>query len=645
MNPRTFVPRCLAAAALAAALALTACGGSDGPNTGTVTISHAGGTTQGVAGLQRDARPAATTAAMLPLTINAMHVSFLDAQGKVVHGPVEVQAAPEVTLRDVPLSATTAKVDYLRNGGMATHTDDEPLVWRDRVAQASPQPAAAPASKSRWTSSVENGVASLKVRTGSDPNAPAADFLMRGVAYSPAPIGFSNKNGPGFGDLFWDTPGGFLDFERVWKRDMENIRGLGFNTLRTYSLIANFINNDGSIPTREQINAPGSLLVRQHQKFLDEAWNNGHNPLYVIVGIPMPADIYVLSNFNDPANREKIRYWDENFTATVQQMKDHPAVIGFTIFNEIGGTGDFSGSGANPTHYWSQVKKYSERAKTTAPDKLVGWAFNDDAGFANNTIEYRKQYAQSIDFYGVNAFQAQQLNTTLDPWVASAQGTAARPVILTEFGLPATGRRDESVIKPYVEPGLTTARNTIGARQNISPSALVVPSTDPGFLALTFSTEAGVLSIYADDSTIAKTAAAVGPLIDVAFKTPIVAGLVYFEWSDEWWKQDSYANFLSPAPGGGFLSFNLVNQRDDRQEGTGATRIGFPNGYWDEEGFGLNAIALDGRAANQVYTDNLGGKGGNVQVDRLTPRTELLNTVTGAFRNAEATRRSALGNR
>lgn len=638
------VPRCLAAAAMAAALALTACGGSGGPATGTVTISHAGTSAQGTSGLLRDARPAAT-AAMLPLQINAMHVRFLDAKGNVVHGPVEVSAAPEVTLRDVPMSATTAKVDYLRNGGFATHTDDEPIAWNGTAGSAAPQPAAAPAATSRWAASVDaGGVARLTVRAGSDQGAAPSEFLMRGVAYSPAPIGFSNKNGPGFGDLFWDTPGGFLDFERVWKRDIENIRAQGFNTIRTYSLIANFINNDGSIPTRASITAPGSLLVRQHNKFLDEAWNHGHNPVYVIVGIPMPEAIYVKPSFDAPGNADAIRFWDDNFTATVQQLKDHPAVIGFTIFNEIGGPPDFVLDAARATHYWSQVKKYSERAKSSAPDKLVGWAFFDNPDFASKTIDYRKQYAQAIDFYGVNAFQAEQLNSTLDPWAASLQGSAARPIILTEFGLPATGRRDESTVKPYIDPGLTSARATIGAREGLSPALLMPPSTDPAFLNdRIVTTEASALSIYADDTTIGRTAAAVGRLIPKVFQTPIAAGLVYFEWSDEYWKQDSYANFLIPSQS--TRSVNLVNTRIDRQEGTGVPRIAFPNGYWDEEGFGLNAIALDGRTADQVYTDNLGGKGGNVQVDRLTPRTELLNTVTSAFRNAEATRRSALGTR
>ena len=81
-----------------------------------------------------------------------------------------------------------------------------------------------------------------------------------------------------------------------------------------------------------------------------------------------------------------------------------------------------------------------------------------------------------------------------------------------------------------------------------------------------------------------------------------------------------------------------------RQEG-GAFVGYFPNRFYDEEGFGLNSIALDGREAGQVYTDKLGGKGANVQVDKLTPKTALMDAVTNAYRNAEQERRAALGTR
>ncbi len=592
---KPLIPRSLLAAAIAGAFVLASCGGSDTPaDKGDVTISTRAGATS--------SSPQKDTSSVLPDGVDSMQVKFEDASGTLVYGPVEVTAMPVVTIKDVPLTAKSISVDYLRNGGYALATDDEAITWSGANGSSSPLPTAAAPSTTQWQASMDdNGIAKLTVAVE---GAPAKDFLAKGVAYSPAPIGFSNKDGPSFGDVFWDTPGGFLDFELVWKRDMENIRSHGFNSIRTYSLISNFIKNDGSIPTPAEVSAQGSLLVRQHKKFLDAAWNNGVNPIYVIVGIPMPDTIYVKSAFDAPGNAKSNEFWDNNFTATIAQMKDHPAVIGFTIFNEVGGRCHYADpvppapttkeerkcEGSEdlalywqqlqtyPVHYWSQVKKYADRAKAMAPGKLIGWAFNDDADFAASTVEYRKQYAQSVDFYGVNVFQAEQLATALDPWLKAKQSDAARPILMTEYGLPATGHRNPN----------------------------------------------DWLSIYSDDATVKLTAAAVGKLIPKAFEHPSVTGMFYFEWSDEWWKQ----------PGDG--------NRNDRQEGI-RTSNAFPNKYWDEEGFGLYSIALGDRTAAQVYTDNWGGKGGNLQVDKLTPRTELLDTVTTAFKNAEQTRQNALG--
>jgi len=572
-------------AASMATVFIAGCGGSSGsddpPTTGDVTISHGASSASAMAHSSQQAAaaiPAATDVvqdhAPLPDGVNAMQVEFRDSAGQLLYRPIEVEAAPQVTIQGVPLNASSLTVDYLRNGGYALASDDEDIVWNDAVSSVSPVPAGVAPSTTQWNSGIDaqgNARFTVAVEGGT-----AQSFLTKGVGYSPAPIGFSNKNGPSFGDVFWDTPGGFLDFENVWKRDLEVIRGHGFNAVRTYSLIANFINDDGTIPDQAAINSPDSLLVREHKKFLDEAWNNGVDPIYVIVGIPMPEVIFDKNYFDNTANAKEIEYWDNNFTATVTQMQNHPAVLGFTIFNEIGGGADrYADNAAKAQHFWGQVQNYAERAKRIAPDKLVGWAYFDDPQFASKTLDYRRQYAKAIDFYGINAFQVEQLATTLDPWKQSAQSDTARPILLTEYGLPTTVRDGGGDLPP----------------------------------------------IRSTEASIKKTAEVVGKVIPQAFKHPVVAGMFYFEWSDEWWKQ-----------GGG---------SDIKQEG-GARVDYFPQQHWDEEGFGLYSIALGDRSAEQVYADAAWKKGSNVQVDKLTPKTELLDVLKDIYKNAEQIREAAL---
>ena len=577
MKPHASVPRALFAAALSVSLILAGCGGSsDPPAVGEVTISHLAAAT--AVSAQKSASP-------LPTNVDAMQIEFFDNAGRSVLGPVEVGAEPVVTIPNVPLSAISTTVSYLRNGGYRLAKDDEDIAWDGAKGSASPGPALVGPSYTRWKTSVgANGVASVSLSSSEVDSGAPKEILLKGVAYSPAPIGFSNKEGPGFGDLFWDTPrpNDFLDFDLVWKRDLEKIRAKGFNSVRVYSLIANFIKDNGDIPSVAEIADANQLRIREHKKFLDEAWNNGVNPIYVLAGISMPSIIWLKGSFDDPNKAKEKEYWDNNFTATVTQLKDHPAIIGLTMFNEQGGESDFMGTSASSTHYWSQIQKYSERAKTIAPDKLIGWAFFDNVPFAENTKEKRRAYAKSVDFYGVNMFQPQSVSPSLDPWKKERQDDAARPVFLTEFGIPATGHRDNS------------------------PNPL---------------------AIYSDVTTVQKAAESMARMLPLVFQHPAVAGVFYFEWNDEWWKQDP------------LLGVTTINTR---QEG-GEIRNYFPNGFYDEEGFGLNSIALGDRSPTQVYTDKLWGKGGNVQVDILTPKTSLMEAVTNAYRNAEQGRRTALG--
>lgn len=123
-----------------------------------------------------------------------------------------------------------------------------------------------------------------------------------------------------------------------------------------------------------------------------------------------------------------------------------------------------------------------------APDKLIGWAFFDNVPFAENTKENRPAYAKSVDFYGVNAFQPQTVSPLLDAWKKERQDDTARPVFLAEFGIPSTGHRNDN--------------------------------SDP-------------LAIYSDASTIQKAADSMAKMLPLVFQHPAVAGVFYFEWSDE----------------------------------------------------------------------------------------------------------------
>lgn len=527
---------------------------------------------------------------------DAVQMVFADASGRVVLGPLEVPTAGLIRVEKVPLSAAEVEIDYLRNGGLAVYESDTALHWSGAGVQVNNPPyVTAGLSRSVWAAAVDaSGHAQLTVRTQGVPgtggtlSAPKP-FKVKGVAYSPAPIGYSNKFGPAFGDLFFDTfaPQSFLDFEKVWRRDSEKIRR-NFNTVRVYSMMAIQVDPGTGLPPAD----PQAAQEFRHEKFLDALWNNGVDPVYVIVGVPMPDRIFIKSVYDAPDPNGEKRFWDTNFTRTVTQLKDHPAVLGFTIFNELGSVNEWTAADTPAAlHYWGQVQVYSQRAKRIAPDKLAGWAFFDAPSLVREARDKLKIYAKAVDFYGVNAFQRDTISATLDNYRSSELGEAAKPVILTEYGLPPTYHADTSTFQP---PGVSG----------------------------TFPTKANIDSIADSPASIDAAAQAVARVIPQALNHPINAGMTYFEWSDEWWKQDPFAYNNQGLP--------AVATEITRWNG-GLPNPGFPGGYGDEEGFGLHSIATNGRAPEQVYTVNPGTPAGNTTPDLLTERSALFRAVVGAY--------------
>lgn len=607
-------------------------GASSHNSTGTVSIAHDGFAPEA---LQReDDRP------LIPPGVDAMQLTFHDAAGNVVHGPVEVPVSTTVQVPGVPTTAREVEIDYLRNGGYCLYTDREALDWQGGAAYVSdPDPAAAAPPSSAWRAWMDDaGKAHLGVRVN---GAAEAGFLVKGVAYSPAPIGYNTRQSTDLGDFFWDTPNKdwFLDWDGVWKRDLEKIREMGFNTVRVYSMIPYHLGTNGEVPDPDKIPSEGQFLY-EHKKFLDACWNNGDRPIYVLVGVPTSDEIWYKHVYDlkdsDPNIGRIVKFWEAAWPEMVKQVGDHPAVLGFVMFNEKAFPQYFADGEPEAGHWWSQVKKFSEESKTKAPQKLVGWATNDDPTIPARSRGYLASHGGFLDFFGVNGYQPDQWNASLDPYLKSNLGNLARPVILTEFGMPGTGRDDKTMFQPYKEPALTQCKNVLAQRYGVSPSQVEIPGgTDTN---LSFPTPESVRTIRDMGADAAGTA--VGRSVPKAFEHLVCVGMTYFDWSDEYWKQESYIPFFIPGPNGSKKTVYYAELDPKLQEG-GFPNPSFPNGTWDEEGFGLHSIALSGRTADQVYGVQPWNPGGNTRPDALTPRAALVQALLTAYQNAETSRAKA----
>lgn len=607
--------------------------------------------------------------ASVPPGVDTLSLRFYDERNNPVHGPIRVAASNDIELRAVPLSARYIDIDYLRNGGFALYEDREIIDWRssreslEKAARSAlvddPDPGPARPQTTAWSTSVDNGGrARLSVSVN---GAEAEAFLVKGMAYAPAPIGYDTRSAGDLGDLFWQTPAkayamnaGFPDWTKLWQRDVGTLRELGLNAVRVYNMMPYHLafNPDGTLVDPDAY-ANGDPLpngspwyVYKHTKFLDALWNNGEQPLYVLIGIPLPNEIWFKPSYDnrqtDPAIAAVIRFWDRVFTAQVEEVADHPAVLGFALFNENNGAANYTPA-SHAEHFWNQVRQYSERAKALAPDKLVGWAAFDDGGaFIRENMDYLRSHGGAIDFFGVNTYQLSDWEPALSAYRRDNLGDLARPVILTEFGFPATARNDTTQFRPYQEPGLSTCKARIAAAENVS-EADITPSGD---VNLTLPTLASALSLYETPDTHEAVASVLRRMVSAAFNHPISTGMMYFEWSDEWWKQEPAAAFLIPDRSvpdpNARKTVHCLPFRVDRKEG-GNPNSGFPNGYWDEEGFGLHAVELNGRDKNVPFSGDWSVPGGNTHPDKLIRREPMMKALLDGYAGAEQRRAEVLG--
>jgi hypothetical protein len=98
-------------------------------------------------------------------------------------------------------------------------------------------------------------------------------------------------------------------------------------------------------------------------------------------------------------------------------------------------------------------------------------------------------------------------------------------------------------------------------------------------------------------------------MLPKAFQQPLCLGLYYFEFCDEWWNQPGSPNIYT------------------WWGGTEAS--GFPNGSWDQEGFGLYSNRRGDNLKNNdpIWKNN----GPNMPIDVHTERKELTAQVSKAF--------------
>lgn len=216
-----------------------------------------------------------------------------------------------------------------------------------------------------------------------------APFTVRGVCYSPTPIGGRGDSYP-YGDYYTAA------YLPLIERDLVNLRRMGCNVIRVY----------------------GWAIGADHSAFLDLCYNDGQQPIYVLI-----------NRWIDPATNwtstQALNALSTDWTAIATEAADHPAVMGMILGNEANMV---NGNGDNPA-FWQAMNALASTVKANAPDKLVGVAITDalpQVGTYNSVLP-------ALDFWGIQVYRG----TGFYGFFADYANRSSKPLIITEFGFDA----------------------------------------------------------------------------------------------------------------------------------------------------------------------------------------------------------------
>lgn len=394
-------------------------------------------------------------------------------------------------------------------------------------------------------------------------------FQVKGVNYSPVPIGASFDDGDKIGDVFFDY------FTPVHKVDLPLIREMGANTLRLY----------GMFPWHPQ---KGSLEPRDHTKFLDLAYNNGEDPLYIWVSYPISSSIFRYKVVNSlpadgdfyvilptgPKGADQIWVMDEEaeqpgfdwlgqqtagerresdreaYLALAEKYKDHPAVFGWVLGNELNSPQNRT----NPA-YWKYLNDLAGELKEVSPNKETMVTLIDDGMITLRKVKELGIDVSNIDIWGINSYRGNVHDGQNNFGVGAGslfkefEAVSSKPLIVSEFG-PSSTTRQEIIDQKLLPAEIGDMTDLI----KLCQTGTMVELPD----------EAELAALYIE-----------GHWEDIENNRSVVSGGIVFEWQDEYWKAGD-KNEQTPSK---------------------ATNIDFPGGCWDEEGFGIMGVGLNRNSA------------------------------------------------
>jgi len=253
-------------------------------------------------------------------------------------------------------------------------------------------------------------------------------FTVKGVAYSPTPVGES----PALGYNWWMDPG-------TYTNDFPMLKEMGANTIRTY----------GSDATREA---------------LDNAYANG---IYVIMG----HWVNYWLDLSDESNRQSEI---EKYLEFVRKWKNHPAVLMWCFGNEVEHKYEASGTGRDVTDWYTLLQEACAAIKAEDNMHLTIYSHIDSlgsGGIGDPSVKSDDDSLSALDVWGVNVYRGYSFGSFFDQYAS----VSSKPLVVTEFGCDAwsgkNGAEDQTTQASYVR------NQWLEIEANLAPAGVALGGT------------------------------------------------------------------------------------------------------------------------------------------------------------------------
>ncbi|HTA38162.1 MAG TPA: hypothetical protein VK760_03760 [Candidatus Acidoferrales bacterium] len=325
-------------------------------------------------------------------------------------------------------------------------------------------------------------------------------FLVKGVAYSPTPIGTTVGDLPLLDDPLRNAN------KPIWSRDLPRMVAMGVNAIHVYNVAP---------PGYDQQTGPIA-------QFLNAAWNGGKTPVYVLMSVYFTGD-QLLNATQTQLLAKKYHDLDQKYAA-------FPAVMGVAIGNEIG-TPQYYTSPA----WWKNFNIVADAARKGfadggAPNKLVT---TSEADYDLQAVQNGEKYNAAVDVWGVNIYRGR----TFTSLFTQIRSFTKKPVMLTEYGMSAARHTKLTNTYSFVDTpaGLGVCKPDTPSGVQATNDVVQLPATgNPNMNGLVNAASNNATSLYT------------GYKADKG-----VSGGFYFEWNDEWWK----GNASTPSVHSGTIAF------------------------------------------------------------------------------------------